>query len=422
MIRLYQFLTLLGAPLIDFLLWWRKIGGKEDGARLQERKGVAGIARPAGKLIWIHTASVGEALSALPLAQELLRRHPDITLLMTTGTVSSARILAKQLPARVLHQYVPVDRLVWVRRFLDYWQPDLGVWIESELWPNLVLETARRGIPMALINARMSARSYHRWRQAPDFIRQLLDCFCVILAHDERSAEYMRNLGGARAAYAGDLKQCAEPLAVEEAQLSRLLGAIAGRPVWVAASTHPGEEEIVAQLHQRLQSQFPGLLTILAPRHANRGEQISAKIARMGMTVVRRSSGVLPEGDTGIYLADTMGEMGLIYRLAKIAFVGGSLVPHGGQNPLEPARLACAILHGPHVQNFTTIYSDLDASGAARLIQDGDDLCNALANLLRDKPAATSRGVTAKSVAVKGRDKILEHIADAIEPLLAGRE
>ncbi len=422
MLLLYRCLSFLGGPVIGLLLFWRKSVHKEDPDRLSERRGVTRQQRPPGRLIWIHAASVGEALSALPLMQELLARHADLYILITTGTVSSARILAKQLPARAAHQFVPVDRAAWVRRFLDHWRPGMAVWIESELWPNLILKTAARHIPMALVNGRMSAQSYRRWRLGRGSIKKLLGCFRVILAHDEQSAAFLRDLGAPRAACVGDLKLAADPLGADEAELARLQAAIGNRPVWVAASTHPGEEEIVRQAHVKLREQFPELLSVIAPRHSDRSQEITAKLAIEGMKVVRRSKGELPGPDTDIYLADTMGEMGLIYRLSKIAFTGGSLVPHGGQNPLEPARLGCAILHGPHVGNFTAIYDGMNRAGAARQVNDARELVNAVAPLLRDSGARNTRGLAAKAYALRGRDQVLPHIVAAIEPLLPGRE
>lgn len=421
MLLLYRFLTGLGAPLINLLLWRRKLAGREDPGRLSERRGIAGAARPQGRLVWLHAASVGEAISTLPLMNALLARDAGLNLLLTTGTVSSARVLAQQLPARVTHQYVPADRTPWVRRFLAHWKPDMAIWIESELWPNLICETSARGVPMALINGRMSARSCRRWRFAPVTIRRLLSSFRVVLAHDERSAGFFRSLGAPYAVCLGDLKQAAEPLPVDEAELQRLQTAIGRRPVWIAASTHTGEEEAAGEIHGRLKAEFPSLLTIIAPRHPERSVRIAADFSDKGWRVTRRSKDELPSSGTDIYLADTMGEMGLIYRLAKIAFVGGSLVPRGGQNPLEPARLGCAILHGPHTDNFTAIYAALDAAGAARQIADAALLADAVAALLRDRQTAESRGRAAKATALTGRDKVLQHIMTAIETLLPER-
>lgn len=418
MLFLYRILTVLAAPLLYALLWQRTFAGKEDRSRLRERFGHAQTVRRTGSLLWLHAASVGEALSALPLIELLLARRLDLSILVTTGTVSSARILADRLPARATHRFVPLDRPQWVGRFLDLWRPDVAVWIESELWPNLLLETARRGIPMALVNARLSARSYRRWRFAPRSIAKLLGCFQVILARDEHSAGFVRQLGARRVMCAGDLKQAAAALPAEETELARLRTAIGARPVWLTASSHPGEEAIALQVHQQLLVQFPNLLSVIAPRHAVRGDEIARLIASNGLRVARRALAAIPDGATDIYLADTMGEMGLIYRLSPMAFIGGSLAPLGGQNPLEPARLGCAILHGPNVGNFADIYAALDTAGAAQHIVDAASLAQAVSALLSDPSMATMRGRAGQAYAAQGGEAVLEKILNAVEPLL----
>lgn len=419
MLALYRALSVIGGPLLRLLLWRRAQAGKEDPNRLPERMGVAQAARPAGRLVWVHAASVGEALSALPLIERLLALHPDLRALVTTGTLSSARILAGRLPARALHQFAPLDRPQWVRRFLDHWRPDMAIWIESELWPNLLMETARRGVPMALVNARLSARSFHRWRLAPRGMATLLGCFRVILARDETSAGFLRRLGAARTRCIGDLKQTAEPLTADAAELAQLRAAIGERPLWLAASTHRGEEAAVMQTQQFLRAQFPTLLGVIAPRHAERGSEIAKLLSAGGLSVARRAEQQLPDSGTDIYLADTMGEMGLWYQLAPIAFVGGSLARHGGQNPLEPARLGCAILHGPHIGNFAESYAALDAAGAAQPVADPATLAAAVAALLSNPGLARARGEAAKACAAKGGHSVLDEIIKTLEPLLA---
>lgn len=421
MLRMYRILTIIAAPLLKLLLWRRLASGKEDAARIAERSGIAAIVRPAGRLIWVHGASVGEAISALPLIRRLLDFHADAHVLLTTGTVTSARIMAQQLPVRALHQFAPLDHPASVRKFLDHWRPDAAIWIESELWPNLILETTVRNIPMALVNARMSEKSFQRWQLAPRAIAKLLSCFRIVLAHDENSTRFFRSLGAAQAICAGDLKQAAEPLPADDEELATLLAAIGSRPVWLAASTHPGEEMIVKEVHEKLRGQFPQLLTIIAPRHADRGPQIKTMLSadRLGgLAVAQRSKNELPSPDADIYLADTMGEMGLIYRLSKIVFMGGSLVAHGGQNPLEPARLGCAIIYGPNVGNFITIYNELTAAGAAKQIYHGNDLMAAVTRLLQEPRTAMTRGLAGKAYTLKGRDKVLEHIIDALSQIL----
>ena len=418
MLGLYRAFSVIGVPLIYILLWVRLFSGKEDRARLPERFGYPQVARPIGRLVWIHAASVGEALSALPLIAHLLERHLDTNVLITTGTVTSANILAERLPKRARHHYVPIDRPVWVRRFLDLWKPDMAIWIESELWPNMVLETARRRIPMALVNARLSERSFSRWRLAPRSIAKLLGCFGAILARDEQSAGYLRQLGAKSVICAGDLKQAAEPLPADKIGLALLQSAIGARPAWLAASTHPGEEAIAMQVHQKLRTQFPNLITLIAPRHASRGAEIAKMLAANGLGVARRANQELPDGNTDVYLADTMGEMGLMYRAAPIAFTGGSLAPHGGQNPLEPARLGRAILHGPHTANFADIYAAMDNAGASQAVTDAASLSDAVAALLSNAKRTANYGERAQAYADQGGNSVLERILKNLEALL----
>ncbi len=329
MLALYRGLTVAVGPLVGPVLRRRAAGGKEDPARLGERLGHAALPRRDGPLVWLHASSVGESLSVLGLIDRLLSARPGLALLMTSGTVTSARLLADRLPARAVHQFVPVDRPAAVRRFLDHWRPDLAIWVESELWPNLVRATQARGIATALIQGRMSARSFAKWRRARGLVAPLLKGFDLVLAQTEADAERMRDLGAAPTV-TGTLKYSNPPLPVDETALAELRGAIGARPVWLAASTHPGEEDTVSRAHHALAADNPGLLTIVAPRHPERGVALAHLAKAAGLRVARRGAGEALRGDTQLYLADTMGELGLFYRVADLVFVGGSLVPHGG--------------------------------------------------------------------------------------------
>lgn len=406
-LALYRGATRLAGPLVDRYLEQRLAQGKEDPLRFAERRGEASRPRPDGFLTWVHGASVGEAVSALPLVGQLVTRGP---VLVTTGTVTSARLMAERLPSGALHQYVPVDRPDWVARFLDHWRPDLALWLESELWPNLVLGTRARGVPMVLVNGRMSARSAARWRWASGMIRHLLGAFDLCLAQTEEVAARFRSLGATRVATPGNLKFAATPLPADAAALSQLREIIGDRPCWLAASTHPGEEAIAGQVHQALAPRLPGLLTVLAPRHPVRGSEIASALPGR---VRRRAAGEAPDGD--IYVADTLGELGLLYRLAPVVFIGGSLVPHGGQNPLEPARLGCAVLHGPHMANFADA---LDLLGDALTpVADAAALAAAVAALLADPPRRVALGAAAQARADGGAGALAAVMA-ALTPYL----
>jgi 3-deoxy-D-manno-octulosonic-acid transferase len=406
-LALYRGATRLAGPLVDRYLAARLAQGKEDAARLDERRGVASRPRPRGFLVWLHGASVGEAISALPLVERLTEYG---VVLLTTGTVTSARLVAERLPAGALHQYVPADRPDWVASFLDHWRPDLALWLESELWPNLVMATHARGTPMVLVNARMSARSAARWRWLPWAIRPLLRAFDLCLAQGEESAERFRVLGARAVRAPGNLKFAAPPLPADETALAMFKAAIGGRPCWLAASTHPGEEAVAGAVHQALAARHAGLLTIIAPRHPVRGPEIAATLPGR---VRRRAAGEAPDGD--IYVADTLGELGLFYRLAPVVLIGGSLVPHGGQNLLEPARLGAAVLHGPHMTNFPEALALL--GDALTPVADVAALTTAVDALLADPAQRARLGATARERAARGAGA-LDAVLAALAPYL----
>ncbi len=368
--------TLL-APALRLQLRRRVRRGKEIAERLGERQGF-GVARPPGRLFWLHAASVGETLSLLLLLEEMAARDPELTLLLTTGTVTSARLLEHRLPEplrhRLVHRFLPLDVPGWCARFLDGWRPDAAAFVDSELWPNLLAAARRRQLPMALVNARLSPGSAGRWRLAPRLARQLLGSFRLVMAQSEPDVQRFRALGAPQVSCPGNLKAAAPPLPADPAALAALRHALGERPVWLAASTHAGEETQVLAAHKLMARALPGLLTVVVPRHADRGAAVAAEVVAAGLPVAQRSAGALPGPATAVYVADTMGELGLFYRLARLAFVGGSLVPHGGQNPLEPARLGCAILVGPHTGNFTELMGRLLASGGALLVNDAATL------------------------------------------------
>ncbi|CAN5184731.1 3-deoxy-D-manno-octulosonic acid transferase [soil metagenome] len=355
-LALYRAATTALEPFAPLLLERRAKAGKEDRARLNERLARTKVARPEGQLVWLHGASVGESLSILPLVERLGTERPKVIVLVTSGTVTSAALLARRLPVGAIHQYLPVDTPGGARRFLDHWRPDLAVFVESELWPNLLLTAKARGVTLALVSAKLSDRSYDRWRARPFAAHQLFSGFDLILAQDSRAAERLTSLGGTVAGEA-DLKFGADPLPVDEAALASLRVRLGDRPVLLAASTHPGEDEIVLQAWRALPDR-PHL--VIVPRHPERGPAVSDLALTTGATVSLRSQE--PDDSAEVIVADTLGELGLWYRLADLALVAGSLVAGiGGHNPLEPARLDCPIVSGPHIENWLTAYADLRA-------------------------------------------------------------
>ena len=395
----WAILATLIAPALRPYLRMRARRNKEIAARLAERRGIDHEPRPAGRVLWMHAASVGETESILPVLVELHRQAPMTTVLLTTGTVTSAELLGRRLPGlglerHVVHRFAPLDVPAWVRRFLDHWKPDAACFVESELWPNRIAACRRRGIPLMLINARMSAGSFAWWRRVPRAAERLLSAFDTIRARSEEDAQRLRDLGGRSAIRAGDLKFAAPPLPADTAELDALRARIGDRPVWLAASTHPGEEALIADAHRLLAVDHPGLLTIVAPRHPDRGSAIARELG----DAPRRAAGDAPPAG-GLWIADTLGELGLWFRLAPIVFVGRSLLPPGGgQNPLEPARLGCAILTGPHTGNFTDHHALLRSADAVIVVHDASSLAESVGSLLRDPARGIAMGQRAAAI------------------------
>ena len=364
---LYQAATTLAAPVFDGVLKRRLEAGKEDPGRVAERKGVPSQPRPEGRLAWLHAASVGESLVALSLAEGLTERVSDLSLLITSGTRTSAALVQRRGVARTLHQYPPVDRPAWAKRFLRHWRPDLAVFTESELWPNLIVEVKRTGAPMALVNARMNDKSLRAWLRWPGTAMTVLNCFDWIGAADARTQSGLSLLTEREIPLVGNLKLEAglpEPSADELAEVRQ---AIAGRPVFVAASTHAGEEALIAQAHGLIRRSRADALMILAPRHPDRADEVAAILKGAGLSVARRSDGETPGPKTAVWLADTLGEMALWYTAAPTALICGSFVAAiGGHNPIEATRAGAAVITGPHIDSFSDIYAAYDQAGARR--------------------------------------------------------
>jgi len=386
-LRLYRVLTSLAAPFAPLILAWRMRRGKEEPGRRPERYGLSSAPRPSGFLAWFHAASVGEANAALPVIDAIAAGRPEIRMLLTTGTVTSARLARDRLPRGVLHQYVPLDNQTFVQRFLTHWRPDLAVLVESEIWPNLVLETKARDIPLLLINGRISSSSYKRWRRRPGLSRPLFRAFDLVLAQNGRLAQRFAKLGVSRTLDVGNLKADAPPPPADLPGRRQLDAALDGRTVWLAASTHPGEDEKVMGAHLKMKIARPDLLTIIVPRHPERGPLIAEQLRAANFKVALRSLGEVPVADTDIYVADTIGELGLFYAIAPVAFVGGSLVERGGQNPVEPIKLGAAVLTGPHWRNFRDSYSELLGAGGALEVRDAPSLAETALRLLEDGAA-----------------------------------
>lgn len=414
---LYHGLTRFAGPAVVRLLDRRAARGKEDPARRHERLGRPDRARPPGGLVWIHAASVGESLAVLPLVDRLLAADAGLSVMVTTGTVTSADLMARRLPGpRAFHQYVPVDLPAAVQGFLAHWRPDLVLWIESEFWPNLLGALRRRAIPCALVNARLSAKSFNNWRRVPGTARRLLSVFRMALAQTAVEADRLRLLGIADSRAIGNLKYASAPLPVDKAALAALTATIGPRPVWCVASSHPGEEAMVIAALPALRERVPDALLLLAPRHPNRGAEVAALLTAANVPFARRSQGALPAPGDAAYLVDTLGEMGLVFRLAPVTVMGGSFAPIGGHNPIEPALLDSAVIHGPHMGNFAEIQADLQAAGGLLPLDGPDRIADAVADLLTQPDRRRAQAAAARAVALRNAGA-LDAVMDALAPL-----
>lgn len=410
----------IATPAVRAWLKLRMRRGKEDRLRIAERFGHASLARPEGLLIWCHAASVGEMMSAMHLLRALRTQRPDAYILLTTGTVSSARLAEHKLPEGVFHQFVPVDLPDAVHRFLAHWKPDLVLWMESEIWPQLINGIGDQGVPLVLLNGRISERSARRWRRYPRLRKALFTNFWQIYAGSLRDAERFASLGAAQVQWVGNLKYDAPALAADTGTLSGLSSLFGQRPVWCAASTHPGEELIIAEAHKQIAAAIPDVLTVIAPRHPERGPEIARKIEQAGLSCARRSAGLGPSTTTAIFLADTMGELGNLFRLCEVVFVGGSLVDRGGHNLIEPARLNCALITGPHMKNFTDIYNDFTNAHAIETVTGAESLARSVVALLSDPHLRSARAAAASAVvsSESGATRtILKSLLQLMEPM-----
>ena len=393
----------------------RKKMGKEDVKRFNERVGRPTKPRPDGRLIWLHGASVGESISMLPLINRLLEIYPDAHVMVTTGTTTSAEVMAKRLPERAFHQYLPIDNPVFAARFVRHWQPTIALWIESEFWPAMLSTIKRRNIPLILINGRISNKSFKRWQQFDFVIKEILDCFTACLGQSEEDAYRLRALGAKDAMCLGNLKYAGLPIPVDEEKKKEIQDEIGSRPVWLVSSTHSDEESKIGRYLKELSAKHEGLLTIIAPRHPTRGVEIQNILKeKYQLKTALRSANEKITPETEVYIADTIGEMGIWYELCPIVFIGGSLIPHGGQNFMEPSRCRDAVIVGPHMHNFTDAMNRAKRADGIIQVDETVDLIDMVDQLLSNKELLEAKRSLAYNWATS-EAKVLDGIAEKIQ-------
>ncbi len=412
---IYRILSILLYPFLELYLIYRVIKKKEDKLRIRERLGFAGVARPEGELIWIHAVSVGEANSALTLVDELLKTFPKTSILFTTTTLTSAAIIAAKLPqfqGRVIHQFLPIDSYFCVQNFLTFWQPRNAIFVESEIWPNLIFEARKLGVLSFLVNARMSEKSVKRWSLARLFGFNIFDYFAAIFAQTLEDKKRLQKLTKQEVLVYGNLKSQAQSLVVNFDELQKLKTQIGDRKIFVAASTHKGEEEIILQSFAELKKEFSDLLLVIIPRHPNRCDEVKNLFG--DQKFAQRSKNQNIESTTEIYLADTLGELGIFYSLTDFAFLGGSLLQIGGHNPFEAIKLNCAVISGSNIFNFKEIYDELAINHGCFIAASALEITDVVAELLRDKNLVKETNQNA-NLAIKNSEDITKKIVTKID-------
>ena len=400
-------------PLIELILLLRVKKNKEDFSRLNERRGISLTPRPDGKLIWLHASSVGESMAALSLINWLLETEKEGKVLVTTGTLTSAKLMAERLPDRACHQFTPIDRPKFVKRFLKHWKPNLMLVMESEFWPIQIEAAKQFGIRIIAVNARLSQNSFSRWRIASFLSPIIFQSLDLVLATNKQQGDRFVRLGAKNVIVSGNLKRSAPRLVVDLKIAQNLSEQIANRPVWVAASTHIGEDVPIMEVTRRLLGKFPNLLTIIVPRHPNRGKNIAKLASKNDLKVKCRSQEKEISAETQLYIADTFGEMGLFFQLSDIVFVAGSLVPVGGHNPIEPAHFDCAIIFGNLMSKNQEVADEMLANNAAIKVNNKLELFGTLKSLLTD-PTETNRLAKNAQEYVKNGHEVLDVVSKKI--------
>ncbi len=406
-------------PLLTAILNKRCKAGKELPSRIQEKKSIITKPRPSGKLIWIHAASVGEAQSTLVLINNFLSMNKALNIMVTTGTLTSAQLMEEKLPKQAFHQFYPLDHPKWVEKFINHWKPNAVIWMESELWPNMLNEISKCDIPAILVNAHMSEKSFNSWKRVKPLAKAALSAFNKILCQTEIDKERFTELGASNAVVTNNLKYSAQALEYDEILLNNIINITKNRPIWLYASTHAGEEEIACEVHIELKKQFPDLLTIIVPRHPERRDDIKESCKKFNLDIKFRGAGKnLPKNNTDIYIADTLGELGLFYTVSPLACIGRSLSDDGGggHNPIEAAQLGCAVIHGANIQNLQDIFNEMNEAEAAICVHDAKELQSLISALLNDNNKMRRLQNAGKKYS-DDKNNIIEKVMSEIKPV-----
>ena len=405
MLNLYRLLinlVLLISPLIIIL---RLIKKKEHPTRFKEKFCFFPIKRGNGKLVWFHGSSVGEILSIIPLVEKLEKNKSIKKILITSSTLSSSKVLSKFKLKKTVHQFFPIDSNYLTKKFLDYWKPSIAIFIESEIWPNMLLNAKKQSVPLVLLNARITKKSYNKWKIIPSMSKILFKNFDICLSQNNETKKYLESLGAKKIKLLGNLKFSESKNDKNYVFDNKLKKIFKSKKIWCAASTHNTEEKICAIAHKKLKKKYNNILTIIIPRHIQRTNDIINEIKNMDLKVQARSSNNKINKDTEIYIVDTYGETKSFFKICKTVFLGGSIINHGGQNPLEPARFGCKVIHGPNVQNFSEVYKLLDQNNLSSRFKDVNQLVKLVNQSFKQNSNFTNKVIKLKKIGLN----ILNH-------------
>ena len=393
-----------------FIILVRLFKNKEDKIRFKEKFCSFSKKRGTGKLVWFHGSSVGEILSVIPLVEKLEKKKSIKKILITSSTLSSSNVLSNFKLTKTIHQFFPIDSNFLTEKFLNYWNPSVAIFIESEIWPNMLMNIKKKSLPLILLNARITKKSFNKWRMIPSMSKILFNTFNICFSQNKETKKYLKSLGSKKIKFLGNLKYSESKTQKENTLNNSLKNILNYKKVWCAASTHNSEEKICAIAHKKLKKKYKNLLTIIIPRHTQRAESIASEIQDIGLKIQIRSMKNKLSNNTEIYLADTYGETKSFYNICKTVFLGGSLINHGGQNPLEPVRLGCKVVHGPYIQNFTEVYQLLKKGGLSSKFNNVEQLVLLIDKSFKKKINHKSKIVKLKKMGSNILNNTLEEI------------
>jgi 3-deoxy-D-manno-octulosonic-acid transferase len=422
LLKIYQIFSVIILPFLFILILWRKKKFKEHPHRFLERLAITKIVKPQNsQLFWVHAVSVGESNSAWVLIENLLKFSEKITILFTSTSTTSAQIIEQKIlqnelfKNRVIHQFLPIDSYFIVKKFLNYWKPRACIFVESEIWPNFIYCARKKAILSFLINARISKKTASKWLFLKKLGFNIFDYFSTIFAQSAQDKNLLQNLTKNTIFYEGNLKSQNPKLEIDATKLQELKMQIGARKIWLCASTHEGEEELILQTHQRLKKQFSDLLTIIVLRHPNRADKVCELFKNINFSQRSKNQNIFES--TEIYLVDSLGELGTFYSLTNFAFIGGSLLKIGGHNPFEAIQLNCVVITGSEVFNFAEIYSDLHQRNACEIVKNVDELYEIIKKFLENPNDILSYNNNAKK-AIEVSQNISQKIIKKLDEIL----